>query len=269
MNDQQNDWKKKFGVGFLGLAVSGSLLLLALFVTALKEYQYVGRDFDQQTTITVSGEGEEYAAPDIAQVSFGVTQESKTATEARNTVSEKTNNTLAFLKESGVAEKDIKTTSYSLNPKYEWEQKQIVCIAYPCIQPPGKQVLVGYEVTQWIEVKVRNLDDGGNIVGGGPENGATNVRGPNFKIENKNAVIAKAREEAINEAKEKANVLADQLGVKLVRVVSFSEGYDYPIYGYGRGGDMAVMKAEAAPAPILPAGENQYVSNVTIVYEIR
>ena len=67
MNDQQNDWKKKFGVGFLGLAVSGSLLLLALFVTALKEYQYVGRDFDQQTTITVSGEGEEYAAPDIAQ----------------------------------------------------------------------------------------------------------------------------------------------------------------------------------------------------------
>ncbi|MEK7118618.1 MAG: SIMPL domain-containing protein, partial [Patescibacteria group bacterium] len=176
-----------------------------------------------------------------------------------------------FLTGAGSLEKDIKTTGYNLYPKYEWQEQRIVCIAYPCDQPPGKQVLMGYEVTQSVEVKIRVLDDAGKILGGLSDNGATNLSGLNFLVENEDAVQATAREAAIGKAKAKAAKLADDLGVSLVRIVSFNEGGNYPIY-YGRGGmEAKLMSSDAgisAPADI-PAGENKYSSSVTIVYEIK
>lgn len=256
---------------FALLALAGSLYLFAMFANAVTEHQYIGRDVNAQTTINVSGDGDAYAAPDIATVSFAITQESKNSVDARKTVDAKMKKIHDFLTDSGVIEKDIKTTSYNLYPKYEWEQKQITCIAYPCIQPPGRQVLVGYEVSQSVEVKIRNLDDAGKVLGGLTDNGATNLSGLNFLVENEDGVKAKAREVAIGKAKAKADQLAKDLGVKLVRIVSFNEGVNYPIY-YGRGGgmEMKTMAAGMAPAPLdVPAGENKYTSNVTIVYEIR
>lgn len=259
------------GRALMLLAVTGSLLLLSMFFTNLKEYSYIGRDINSQTTITVSGDGESFAAPDIATLSFAITQDAKTPVEARKTVDEKMKKVSEFLAASGVAAKDIKTTGYNLNPKYEWQQKQIVCIMYPCDQPQGKQVLVGYTVTQSTEVKVRNLDNAGTILGGLTDNGATDVSGLNFMVENEDAIKATVREEAIAEAKAKAGQLAKDLGVSLVRIVSFNEGGDYPVY-YGRASmEMKAMSADSsmAPAPSISAGENKYTSNVTIVYEIR
>jgi uncharacterized protein len=260
--------------GVFLLAATGSLLLFAMFISEMKAFQFIGRDMPgEQTTIAVSGEGEAYASPDIAQVSFSVTQESKKATDARKTVDEKMEAIMAYLKQSGVEDKDIKTTSYSLYPKYEWQESKVTCLSYPCIQPPGKQVLTGYEVSQSVDVKVRDLDKVGDIVGGLVDKGATNMYGPNFMVDNEDGVKAKAREEAITKAKVKAEQLAKELGVSLVRIVSFNEGGDYPIY-YGKGGMMearATMSADAgAPAPaVLPMGENKYNSSVTIVYEIQ
>jgi uncharacterized protein YggE len=241
-----------------------------MFATAMKEYKYIGRDVNAQTTITVSGDGEAFAAPDIAVVAFAVMQDAKTPVEARKIVDEKMLKIQAFLTSSGLAPKDIKTTGYNLNPKYEWQQKHIVCIMYPCDQPSGKQVLVGYTITQSTEVKVRNLDSAGNILGGLTDNGATDVSGLSFMVENEDAVKNTVREEAIMKAKAKAAQLAKDLGVHLVRIVSFNEGGDYPIY-YGRGGiELKAMSADGGfAAPSVSAGENKYTSNVTIVYEIR
>lgn len=262
---------KHKAAGFMLLAVSGSLLLLAMFATSMKEYKYIGRDVNAQTTITVSGDGESFAAPDIAMVSFAITQDAKTPADARKVVDEKMKKVSEFLATSGVAAKDIKTTGYNLNPKYEWQQKQIVCIMYPCDQPSGKQVLVGYTVTQSTEVKVRNLDTAGTILGGLTDNGATDVSGLIFMVENEDGIKATVREMAIAKAKAKAEQLAKDLGVHLVRIVSFNEGGNYPIY-YGRGGmELKAMSADSgmASAPSISAGENKYTSNVTIVYEIR
>lgn len=257
-------------LGLFILTISGSLLLCALFFKNLKEYSLIGSDLTAQSTITVTGTGETFAAPDIATISFSILGEAKTPAEARVIVDDRMKKIHDFLSSSGIAEKDIKTTGYNLNPRYEWEQKQIVCIAYPCIQPQGKQVLIGYEVTQSVEVKVRNLDDAGKVLGGLTDNGATNVGGLNFMVENEDAVKAKAREDAITKAKAKAEKLASQLGVTLVRIVSFDEGGNSPIY-YARGGaEMKTMSADAASlVPNVPAGENKYMSNVTIVYEIH
>ena len=255
---------------FIVLALAGALYLLTLAANTLAEYQYIGRDIDSQTTIAVAGDGEAYAAPDIATVSFSITNESKQSTEARKVVDEKMKKIHDFLTASGVLEKDIKTTGYNLSPKYEWQEQRIVCIAYPCDQPPGKQVLTGYEVTQSVEVKVRKLDDAGKILGGLSDNGATNLSGLNFMVENEDAVQREAREEAIAKAKTKAGELAKDLGVSLVRIVSFNEGGNYPIY-YGRASaKMELMSADSGMPPAdIPVGENKYTSNVTIVYEIR
>lgn len=255
---------------FMLLAFAGALYLFALFANAVTEHKYIGRDVNAQTTISVSGDGDAYAAPDIATVSFSVTQESKNSVDARKVVDAQMKKINDFLAAAGVLEKDIKTTGYNLYPKYEWEQKQIVCIAYPCVQPPGKQVLTGYEVSQSVEVKIRNLDDAGKVLGGLSDNGATNVSGLSFLVENEDEVQATAREAAITKAKTKADQLAKDLGVTLVRIVSFNEGGNYPVF-YGRGG-MKTMSADSEMAPSMPsvsAGENKYTSNVTIVYEIR
>ncbi len=278
----ENEQEKKFhilppkpvvmGVSFLALA--GALFLLGLFATTMKEYKYIGRDVNAQTTITVSGDGESYATPDIATVSFSITKEAKTVAEARKSVDEKMKSIHQFLNTSGLADKDIKA-NYSFYPKYEWEQKQIQCIAYPCIQPPGRQVLIGYEVSESVDITIRGIDKNpdiaGTIVGGLADNGATNVSGPNFTLENADAPKAIAREEAITKAKAKAEKLANDLGVTIVRISSFNEGFNYPM-AYS-GGMMKAMSADVAvrtpEAANIPAGQNKYTSNVTITYEIR
>lgn len=258
------------------LAVSGALLLLALFVNALKESQYIGRDINSQTTITVSGDGDAYAMPDIATVSFSITQESKDSIAARKVVDEKMKKIQDYLLGAGIAEKDIKTTGYNLYPKYDYVRQPCILekvgatgISYPCYND-GKQVLIGYEVTQSITLKIRKLDDAGKILGGLTDNGATNVSGLAFMVENEDGVQSTAREAAIAKAKTKANQLAKELGVTLVRIVSFNEGGNYPIYYQSE--YMKTMSADsgvASGAPTIPAGENKYTSNVTIVYEIR
>lgn len=266
---------KEVAFGVLLLAVSGALVLLSMFFSNIKEYGLIGRDVNAQPTITVTGEGESYATPDVATISFSITQEAKTAAEARKTVDDKMKKIHDFLNKSGVKNEDIKA-GYNLYPKYEWQEKRIECIAYPCVQPPGKQVLVGYEVSESVDVKIhdidKNADLAGTIVGGLADNGATNISGPNFMLEDEDSAKSVAREEAIAKAKAKAEKLAADLGVSLVRISSFSEGGNYPIYGYGGGVMTKAMSSDSAIAPEaanIPAGQNKYTSSVTIVYEIK
>ncbi len=256
------------------LAISGALLLLALFVNTLKESKYIGRDINSQTTITVTGDGDAYEAPNMATVSFSISQDAKNSTDARKTVDEKMQKIHNFLTQSGVAEKDIKNTAYDLYPKYDYLRSATLCIqnltgGQNYCPPEGKQVLSGYTVTQSVDIKIRKLDDAGKILGGLTDNGASNVSGLTFVVENQDAVISKARKAAITKAEVKASQLASDLGVTLVRIVSFNEGNNYPVYNFAREGMAKAMSADGASTPNIPAGENKYVSNVTIVYEIK
>lgn len=268
-------WKHKIAGSFGLLAITGSLLLLAMFASTLKEYSYIGRDINAQTTITVSGDGDAYATPDIATVSFAISEKAKTPAEARTVVDASMKKISEFLKTAGVEEKDIKTTGYDLYPQYDYVRQPCVApmniaagsVIAPCYGD-GKQVLSGYQVTQSVEVKIRKLDDAGKVLGGLADNGATNLSGLNFTVEDPDGVKAQARKIAIDKAQEKAEVLAAELGVKLVRIVSFNEGGVYPVYNYAR--DMKVeVAAMGGDAAIIPVGENRFTSNVSITYEIR
>jgi len=215
--------------------------------------------------------GEVFAVPDRATFTVTVREEAKEVADAQEAATKKSNDIIAYLKGAGVEEKDIKTINYNVNPKYEWEQAGSCANGY-C--PPGKQTLVGFEVWQMLEVKVQDPKKAGDLLTGVGGRGASEVSGLSFTIEDEDELKSEAREMAIAEAREKADQLAQQLGVSVVRVVGFYEdSYGYPTpYAYGKGGMAMDMAAEASVrsiAPELPTGENKITSNVNVTYEIR
>ncbi|MEK7614099.1 MAG: SIMPL domain-containing protein [Patescibacteria group bacterium] len=250
------------------LMMVGAVFVAAEAVNTVKEYRYIGAGVQATNTISVSGEGEVFAVPDIATVSFSVTNQGKTVADTQKEVSKKINAALAFLKDSGIADKDVKTTNYSAYPRYEYNAWPCSSGSVDCLRP-GKQTLVGYDVTQTISVKVRDTDKTGAVLEGLAKAGITEISGPDFSIDDDNTIKAEARKKAIDDAKEKAKVLAKDLRVKLVRIVGFSESGNYPIY-YAKGMALGMGGGpESVPAPDLPKGENKVTSTVTITYEIR
>ncbi len=241
--------------------------LASLTLSEIKQYGYIGAGVQPTNVINVSGEGEVFAVPDIAEISFSAQVEGKSVTDAQKKVTDIMNPAIEFLKKSGVAEKDIKTSGYYANPQYDYVRDGAEPMIYPPV--PGKRVLTGYNVTHTITVKIRDTDKVGAIIDGLGKLKVTDLSGPNFSIDDDNALKAEARKKAIDDAKAKAKKLADDLDVRLVRIVSFSEGGNYPVY-YAK--SMAVGMGggpESAPVPDMPKGENKITSSVTVTYEIR
>lgn len=240
------------------------------FFTLIKEYRFIGGGVAATNTISVSGDADVYASPDVANISFTVREEDKKVSVAQGKVSAKVATVLASIRKLGVADKDIKTENYSSYPKYEWQEARVSCLSLNCPPPrPGKQIVVGYEVSQSVSIKVRNIDGVNAIVEALGNAGVTEMQGPNFAIDKEDDLKADARRQAIEKARAKAEVLASDLGVSLVRVVSFSENQGGPIYYKAMMSTSAVGLGGAAPAPELPTGQTKITANVTVTYEIR
>ncbi len=263
-----NYWMRLAGTAALGLL---ALFLLAATIYVFQSFRYVGSGVSANNTVTVSGEGEVFAVPDTATFSVTIQETDTQVQPAQERATDKANDIIAYLKGEGIEEKDIQTTDYNVYPQYEWSTA--VCAPERSYCPPGKQELVGYQVSQTLTVKVRDTEQAGDLLSGVGSRGASQVSGLSFTIADEDALKLQARGQAIDEARTRAEELADQLGVRLVRVVQFSEndGPYYP-FAYGRGGaamDMAVEQSVAAPSPEIPVGENKITSTVTITYEIR
>ncbi len=215
-------------------------------------------------TITVSDTGEIYAKPDLALTTFSVITEAKTVAEAMQENTKKMNAVISFVKGEGIEDKDVKTTNFNISPRYEWyEENQ--CYP-PC--PGGKRVLVGYEVTQSLEVKIRDMVKIGDVIQGATDAGANQVGDLQFTIDKEDELKKQAREQAIEKAKTKAKELAGQLGVKLVRIINFSESSVIPYY-YGLLEKAAAPSGVGGGAPQIETGENKIEVTVSITYEIR
>ncbi|MBX4215827.1 SIMPL domain-containing protein [Candidatus Parcubacteria bacterium] len=260
---QELFWKNtKFAKAAVALVALAALFMAVKVAAEIKSFRYIGGGVQATNTISISGEGEVFAVPDIATISMSVREEGKTVALAQKTVTTKIDAALAYLKGAGIEEKDIKTASYNATPLYTYDYRQI---------PSRQRIFTGYEVSQTILVKVRDTEKVGEILDGLGKAGITDISGPNFEIDDEMALQAEARKKAIDDAKAKAESLAKDLGVRLIRVVSFSEGGNYPVFykAYdmqqtGRGG-----AENASSVPQVPTGENRIVSNVSITYEIR
>ncbi len=261
------------------------LFLFVETVGALKNLQFIGEGVAPTNVINVNGTGQVIAVPDTGEFSFSVVTDAKVATDAQSAAATKTNAIIAAVKALGVADADIQTTNYSSYPTYEYNNVPCVqpmmessgasasggsvgapSIAYPC--STGKQVQTGFEVNETISVKVRKTADAGTIVSKVGALGATNISSLQFVIDNPDAVNAQARDAAIADAKAKAQVLAKSLGIKLVKIVNFSESGNQPVY-YAMAADTAGAPSVAPVTPDLPTGSNTITSNVTLTYEIQ
>jgi len=234
----------------------------------IKQGRYIGQEFESRNSITVSATGEIYAKPDLALASFTVLTEKKTVSEAMEENTEKMNDIVDFMKEQGIDDKDLKTVNFYIYPRYEW-LKSADCVP-PC--PEGKRTLVGYEVSQSLQVKIRDLDKIGDLIQGAAGKGANQAGDLQFTIDRRDELEKQAREEAIEEAKEKAKELASQLGVNLVRITSFNEGGGLRYYDSFSFSEEAMAPKAAGLGggiPQIQTGENKIEVQVTITYEIN
>lgn len=215
----------------------------------------------QQNTITVNGKGELSVKPDIATISFSVTEENLDVSKASDAVNMKIAKIVSALKADGINEKDIKTTGYSINPRYDY----VAATTYPY---NGKQVLAGYDVTDSIDVKIRDLTKSGKIVTDLSVLGVTNMSGLTFTEDKYDDLVKEARDQAIADARTQAKGLAKSLGVSLDKIVGYSEGASSPIY-YDARATMGAAPMMAKTEAVLPTGENKISSTVSITYQIR
>jgi uncharacterized protein YggE len=254
-----NECCKSKGVLSVLLAIL-SVFVVVVIVSYIVDIQ--DKVQDAKNTITVSDTGTKYATPDLAIVTFSVTNESKNVAEAMKENTDKMNAVISSVISNGVEEKDRKTTSFSIYPRYEWYEVS-------AIYPEGKRVFAGYEVNQSLEVKIRDLTKIGEIVEGATDAGANNVSDLQLTVDKQDEIKNQAREEAISKAKTKAEALAKQLGVRLVRISSFSEGSAYPYYSSYKESALGIGGGDASSVPNIQAGENKIEVTVSITYEIK
>ena len=223
----------------------------------------------QVASITVSGEGEVTAIPDIATITFTVRESAKTVPEAQKMVEKKVTQASSDMDSLGVNKKDTKTISYTVNPKYETQGVATYCISYPC--PPVKTVIVGYEVAQTIQVKVRKIDTAGDVVGVIGKANITEISGPDFTVDDMDKPEADAKALAIKKAQDKAKVTAKALGVSLGEITQFSEDGNnvYPTVYRAEAMSAKGFGGVASDSVTLPQGENVIKKTVSITYLIK
>jgi uncharacterized protein YggE len=209
--------------------------------------------------ISILGEGKAATAPDTAVFDAGVVVIAETAQAALEQNTKSITALLAALKAAGIDGRDLATSGFAVQPR----------VVYP--QPePGKQPeqpkLEGYEVRNSVTAKVRDLSKLGTILDAAVQHGANQIGPISFDIQNKDALLDKARQDAINDAKRKAEKAAQAAGLKLGRVVSLSETVQHalprPIAGDGTS-----FRAAGAPVPI-EVGEHYLGSHIEMTWEI-
>jgi len=244
----------KFLQGVIGLLAIALIIYVGVQTrNALQQYSYIGKS--GRDTISIDGEGKVTAKPDLAHVSLGVQTDAATVKDAQAQNTLKMNAIIAAIKGMKVDEKDIQTSNYNIYPRYDYSN--------------GKQNIIGYTVSQNVDVKVRNLDDVGSILAKAGELGANQVGGVQFTIDDPKALQAEARLKALADARKKADEIASQLGLTIVKVVTFSESS-----GNGPGPMPFALMAksadgEAVPSPQIESGSLDVMSNVTVTFEVR
>lgn len=252
---------------YLGVAI-----IAAIIFGIILGFWYVGAFSSSrlpQRTFSSSGEGKTVAVPDVAELTFGVlTEGGKNLAALQKENTDKITSVMTFLKESGIDEKDIRTQSYNITPRYQYFSCPPVYSPEefkPC--PPSE--IVGYAVNQSILVKIRDLGKTGDVAAGVVERGANTVYGPVFTVDDPTELQNQAREEAMRKARDKAEAISEAGGFKLGKLVSVSEGVyvPLPIPYYARevggGGD------GFGGGPSIEPGSQEVRVSVTLTYEIR
>ena len=209
----------------------------------------------QQTGIWVSGTGEVTVTPDVAILTLGVEAQEKTVKEAQSEAASAMAAVVAALKTNGVADKDIQTQWYSISPVTKW------------VEETNEQITTGYSVTNMVTVKIRDISKAGTIIDAVAEAGGdlTRINSISFTVDDPTAYYNQAREQAMQDAKDKAEQMATLAGVTLGKPTYISESGGYiptPYYlkDYAEGGSASTS---------ISAGELDITIMVQVGYAIE
>jgi uncharacterized protein YggE len=238
---------------FSAALVVAGLLGLATMLTA----QDARAAEERNRRISVTGVGEVTAAPDMATVTLGVVSEAETAAAALAQNSETVSELIAALKAEEIADRDIQTANFSIQPKIVYPERTRT--------DPGEPRIVGYTVNNSLIVRIRNLERTGAILDRMVTLGSNTVSGIQFGAADPKPIEARAREAAVADAKARAELYAKAAGVALGDIVLITEsgGVEPP-----RPVPMArTTMAEAMPVPV-EGGELSFSARVSIVWDI-
>jgi uncharacterized protein YggE len=212
----------------------------------------------QQVGVWVNGEGKATAVPDIAMLRLGVESEQATVDQARQEAAVAMDNIMKALDDKGVNKKDIQTQQFMVYPVWRWNEEK------------EEQELVGYRVSNMVNVKIRKIDTAGEVIDAvaGAAGDLVRIDSIDFTVDDPEPYLKEARDEAVKNAAEKAEQLAAAAGIKLGKLIYMSESTGYmPVVR-----DM-YMKAEAAGIPPMETpvspGELEYSVSVQMVYNMQ
>jgi uncharacterized protein YggE len=206
-------------------------------------------------TLTSSAEGSVEVTPDIVNVTLGVVSNGKTAAEALAANSKDMNAAIEAIRGAGIAEKDIATSGFNINPIYA---------PRPDNRPDEPAKVIGYEVSNQVTVIIRDLKASGAILDKVVAAGANQVTGISFDVADPAAPADAALKDAIAKARKKAELMAAAAGLKLVRIVSVTtDGAARPVFAAYDG----MVRAAKAPTPIM-AGSRTVSATATIIWEV-
>lgn len=239
--------------GPLSTLFAATLIAMPLVATSVSAQERPARE----TVIRVTGTGEASIAPDMAIINLTVARNAETAEKAFADNNTAMSQVLAALKTAGIAEKDLQTSNFSINPQYEQNYMKSGSA------PPK---IVGYEVQNGITVKIRDLKGLGGIIDQSVKLGVNQGGQITFTNDDPSPTRTEARKKAVTDAMDKARTLAEAAGVKVGKVVEITEGEDrfMPPSPMPR---MAAMKAESDGFAVA-AGENTYSISVTMTLAI-
>ncbi|MGN6059250.1 MAG: SIMPL domain-containing protein [Sphingomicrobium sp.] len=206
------------------------------------------------TRLDVNATGEVTRVPDVASISAGVVSRSATATAALQDTASRMDKVLAALKRAGVQDRDIQTSTVSLNPEYR----------YPENQAPQ---LVGYTASNTVTIRFRDIRNSGKILDALVSQGANQINGPNLVVDKPEAALDEARAKAVAIGRARADLYARSLGMRVVRIVALSESG-----GYAPPPPMPMImtgaRMQAAETRIEP-GEQKLQVNVAMTFELQ
>lgn len=205
------------------------------------------------TRLDVSAEGQVTRDPDIATLSAGVVTQAGTAAAAMAENAKRMAAAIAALRRAGVADRDIRTASLSLQPQYRYADNQ----------PPA---VTGYQASNQLTVTFRDIKRAGPILDALVAQGVNQLSGPDFALEHPDAALDEARAQAMQKARAKADVYARAAGLTVKRIVAIGEGGGYapqpprPVFMMARAEKMATD---------LQPGEEKIGVTVNVTFELQ
>ena len=238
---------------FRPLLLALSLALGATTMTAHAQTLASVGALSDGTLLNVSAQAEARRVPDVATISAGVVTQAADGNTAMRQNAEQMAKVMAAIKAAGIAEKDIQTSGISLNPQYRYVENEAPSIT-------------GYQATNTVSLKVRDITKLGKVLDSLAAQGANQINGPSFQIDQPEPVYDEARLAALKKAKDRAETYAKALDLKVRRIISISEG--------GGGGfrpvPMMAMSArgKAEMDTAVSPGETEVSVSLDVVFEL-